>query len=631
MDDATLPAIRHDAFISYVHAQPDASFAHWLHRALEHYRTPRPLAAREGVRPRLARVFIDRAELSASPSLRAALEQELEASRAQIVVCSPRAAASRWVEAEVAHFRRLGRPVLAVLLEGTPETAFPQALREGGVEPLAVDLAKMPGRLRRTRWRHALLQLLPPLIGCRFDELVLRERARTRRRRLAVAGAGAALGVVAAVGGYRAVDDSIAELAVHAQAAWTEDPSRSVLLAGIALERSERFLGIGRRTAEEAVVQALARSRLRLQSDRQAFGVRGLAWSEADTIVAGGSSGRVWALSRQDGRQLSSVQPGIGVHRIVPDAQDPPQRYAVADASRVVALWTPATGDVQRLPAGSEVITLPASDVSWCHDGVHLALSSGVDEILVVDLRPGQAVRRVRHPEWGYVNAVAYNADCSLLAVGAMSGVYLWHAASGKVSLLGTHAPDAMNVGQQRAEGALRVAWQPGGRRLASAGHDRTVRIWTPGSDEAPTVLGQHTDRVQDVAWSPDGSRLATASADGTLRIWSRPPDSSLPKAETIATGQPDCWSVAWNPMGTEVASGCDDRVRVWRVAGGSEMVTLGGVNSALRREDDGTLSFGAHPLSSAQLLELARVRAVRALEPEECTKYLRGAVCPSR
>src|SRR5690349_10126557 len=86
------------AFISYSHG--DAKWGDWLHSALETYRLPSRLirqAKPEGAVPRrIFPVFRDREELASSSSLGEEIENALRASRALIVICSPRAAASRW-------------------------------------------------------------------------------------------------------------------------------------------------------------------------------------------------------------------------------------------------------------------------------------------------------------------------------------------------------------------------------------------------------------------------------------------------------------------------------------------------------------------------------------------------------
>jgi hypothetical protein len=64
------------------------------------------------------------------------------------------------------------------------------------------------------------------------------------------------------------------------------------------------------------------------------------------------------------------------------------------------------------------------------------------------------------------------------------------------------------------------VAFSADGRRLASAGHDETVRIWDTDTGRELLTLKGHTDAVIGVAFSPDGRRLASASADGTIRVW---------------------------------------------------------------------------------------------------------------
>jgi hypothetical protein len=177
---------RYRAFISYSHG--DARFAHWLHRKLESWRLPG--------KSRLTPVFIDRAELAAGSDLSAQVREALEQSAALVVVCSPNARASRWVGQEIALFRTLhpDRPVLAALIEGEPDAAFPEALLGTGdapLEPLAADFRK-----GHDGQRLGLLKLAAGLTALPLDRLVQRDAQARQRRVMAITAAALALVLV---------------------------------------------------------------------------------------------------------------------------------------------------------------------------------------------------------------------------------------------------------------------------------------------------------------------------------------------------------------------------------------------------------------------------------------------------
>src|ERR1700742_893341 len=102
--------VRYRAFISYSHR--DETWARWLHRAIETYRVPSRLVGTTtaaGIIPRrLAPVFRDRDELASATDLGRKVDEALAASANLIVICSPAAATSRWVDAEVRAYKRLG-------------------------------------------------------------------------------------------------------------------------------------------------------------------------------------------------------------------------------------------------------------------------------------------------------------------------------------------------------------------------------------------------------------------------------------------------------------------------------------------------------------------------------------------
>jgi tetratricopeptide (TPR) repeat protein len=197
-----MPAeFKYRAFISYSHS--DERWARWLHSALETYSVPRRLVGREtafGLVPeRIAPVFRDREELASATNLGETLTRALAESAAQIVICSPAAARSRWVNEEILTFKRLGREdrIYCLIVAGDPgasarpgtteEECFPNALiyrmgPDGELtgersEPIAADVR--PGKGGRN---DAKLKLVAGLVGVSLDELKQREAQRRHRR-----------------------------------------------------------------------------------------------------------------------------------------------------------------------------------------------------------------------------------------------------------------------------------------------------------------------------------------------------------------------------------------------------------------------------------------------------------------
>ena len=103
---------------------------------------------------------------------------------------------------------------------------------------------------------------------------------------------------------------------------------------------------------------------------------------------------------------------------------------------------------------------------------------------------------------------------------------------------------------------------QPGRAALASAGDDRTVRLWDPATGAEQATLTGHTGRVTAVAFSPDGRRLASAGEDGTVRLWDPATGAEL---ATLTGHTGPVTAVAFSPDGRRLASAGEDRtVRLW-------------------------------------------------------------------
>ena len=174
---------RFSAFVSYSHA--DAAIAKKLHRKIETYKLPkslRDIGDSDRDTGRLGQIFRDREDLPAALDLSESVKAALTRSQALIVLCSPDAKNSPWVNREIDLFRELhpDRPVLAALVAGEPTEAFPEALTRLG-EPLAADLRK-----QGDGWRLGVLKLVAGIAGVPLDSLVQRDAQRHIRNVTAV-------------------------------------------------------------------------------------------------------------------------------------------------------------------------------------------------------------------------------------------------------------------------------------------------------------------------------------------------------------------------------------------------------------------------------------------------------------
>lgn len=64
------------------------------------------------------------------------------------------------------------------------------------------------------------------------------------------------------------------------------------------------------------------------------------------------------------------------------------------------------------------------------------------------------------------------------------------------------------------------VVFRPDGKRVVSAGWDKTLKIWDATTGKEERTLTGHTDAVLGVAFSSDGRRIASGSWDHTVKVW---------------------------------------------------------------------------------------------------------------
>lgn len=167
---------RNFAFISY--NKSDIKWGYWLQKKIENYRIPKEfLIAKPGVlKERIRPVFLDKTDISVG-NLSTTIQNELINSEFLIVICSPNAAKSAWVNQEIIFFKKTGREsnIIPFIVSGSPNTAFNN---EEQCYPPALDKNILGASIFVKSKEEALIRVLAKLLSVDFDKLYRRQKRR---------------------------------------------------------------------------------------------------------------------------------------------------------------------------------------------------------------------------------------------------------------------------------------------------------------------------------------------------------------------------------------------------------------------------------------------------------------------
>jgi cytochrome c len=201
-----------------------------------------------------------------------------------------------------------------------------------------------------------------------------------------------------------------------------------------------------------------------------------------------------------------------------------------------------------------------------------------VATLLALDPKPGQGQLK---GHGGPVRAIAISTDGNSLLSGSFDTAAIrWSLKTDSAEQVLRFHSDAVNA----------VAFLEDGR-MATAGADARIAIWTPGRQQPDRVLQGHHGPIVGVAVSPDGARVASASWDHTVRLW-----SLADGAQQVLEGHTqNVNGVAFTPDGKSLVSvGYDLELRIWPLAGGTpDVVTLPSPLNTVAIAPDGEIATG--------------------------------------
>jgi WD40 repeat protein/serine/threonine protein kinase len=167
------------------------------------------------------------------------------------------------------------------------------------------------------------------------------------------------------------------------------------------------------------------------------------------------------------------------------------------------------------------------------------------------------------HQDW--VQSVAFAPDGKWFAsAGVDKTIKLWVTSTG--SLLGS---------LRQSYAANAVAISATGTWLASAGDDGTVRLWEAGTGQLHSALSGPSYALYAVAFSPNGKLVAAAGKDRIVYVWDV---DSGKRLQTLEGHSGDIYALAFSPNGKFIISaGADKTLLVWSVATGAEAMRMAG------------------------------------------------------
>lgn len=536
---------KYRGFISYSHAADDL-LAPALQSGLHRFAKP-------WYRLRAMRVFRDKTGLPVTPKLWGSIQKALADSDYFILLASPQAAKSQWVEQEVDWWlrNRSASRLLIVWTDGelawdrvmldfnwTKTTALPRRLEKVfQEEPNHLDLrfAKTSAHLslRQPKFLEAVAGLSATMQGRSLDEIIgedIHQYQKTMRwLRFAVAG----LVVLTIAAGFAAFVARQAWFMAGQVAGNIEDAARQQQREAMSREVADRSLAVIETNRELAILLAVEAARVYPTAEAESALRQSLFEALAPKLTLPGHAG------------------GTYFAKFTPDGR----RVITGGADKVARVWESDSGRMTiELLGHADGIT--GADES--PDGKRICTSSRYDQTARVwDADSGKSLFEIRQE--GLTVAQFSPNGKQILTVAEQRDAFLWDAVSGQRR----HQLASPYAQMRGASQLFRASFSPDGNRVA-------VVDWWPAVCDVATgkalfELEGHTKQVRDIGYSPDGQWLVTASEDHTARIWR----AATGKSMVVLPHDADVIWATFSPGGQWIVTRtAGDRViRVWDAA----------------------------------------------------------------
>jgi WD40 repeat protein len=190
--------------------------------------------------------------------------------------------------------------------------------------------------------------------------------------------------------------------------------------------------------------------------------------------------------------------------------------------------------------------------VAWSRDGRWIATGS-FRHIVLWDAPALRQERDITNNLLGRITALQFTSNSSTLVVS--DGV---PTKNGVIHLLSPTAETDESVWPAHKDSIYALCLSPDGKRIASAGADKIIRLWDTSTRKETGKLEAHTGHILALAFNPDGTMLASGAADKVLNFWET---TNWHQAITLNSHPAPVTALAWAADGKNLISVCEDGI----------------------------------------------------------------------
>lgn len=443
---------------------------------------------RDDLRSRGFEVWTDEALTHGSPSWKEAVEREIEDAECLVVVLSPDAKQSKWVEREIAYASEFRTGLVPVLVRGEVRDAVPIEI---------INTQRVDARQDYPSALDAVVQAVTGLVG-RGPMRSAPAAARLAMRQIGV-------------------------LSLYAGNAHS-----------VSFSPDGNLLAVGTQKSDVQVWDVMARQKVADLEGHTEF-VNSVAFGPDGTLASGSGDGtvRVWDVNKREEFQRYR-KPGLRLFKssqdVVNSVEWSPDGRLVVSTSQEAAAWlwhTHIMKPFHRL--GMDEAQQPMLGATFHPTEEIVAVGGWAGFIGIFNWRSGERLSMVGQKEM--TRDLAFSPNGKLLAVAARDAlIHLYDVPSwNKLGALEGHERAHQLKGPFNANFPVcvqSIAFSTNGRWLASVADDSRLIVWDVSQGRPAITMpwtnpGASGPGSKGVAWRPDGKLLAATAEHSSVQLFS--------------------------------------------------------------------------------------------------------------